>query len=35
MVGKPEENRPIGRPRYGWEGNIRMGVKEMGWEGVE
>jgi hypothetical protein len=24
LVGKPEGNRPLGRPRRGWEDNIRM-----------
>jgi hypothetical protein len=24
LVGKPEEKRPIGRPRLGWEDNIKM-----------
>jgi hypothetical protein len=29
-VGKPE-----GRiPRHGWEDNIRMNLREIGWEGV-
>jgi hypothetical protein len=24
FVGKPEGNRPMGRPRYRWEDNIKM-----------
>jgi hypothetical protein len=24
LVGKPEEKRPLGRPRHGWEDNIKM-----------
>jgi hypothetical protein len=24
LVGKPEEKRPLGRYRHGWEDNIRM-----------
>ena len=24
LVGKPEGKRPLGRPRHGWENNIRM-----------
>jgi len=24
-VGKPEVKRPLGRPRLGWEDNIKMG----------
>jgi hypothetical protein len=23
-VSKPEENRPLGKPRRGWEDNIKM-----------
>jgi hypothetical protein len=29
LVGKPREKRPLGRPRYRWEENINMDVKEM------
>jgi hypothetical protein len=31
---KPERNRSIGTPRLKLEHNIRMGLKEIGWEGV-
>jgi len=27
MVEKPEEMRPLGRPRHRWEDNIRMDVE--------
>jgi len=30
LVGKPEGNRLLGRPRHGWDDNIKMGPKEMG-----
>ena len=30
LVGKPEEKRPLGRPRRRWEDNIVTGFKEMG-----
>ena len=30
LVGKPEGRRPVGRPRYTWENNIRMGLREVG-----
>jgi hypothetical protein len=35
LVGKPEERRPIGRPRRRWVYNIRMDLVEMGldWSG--
>jgi hypothetical protein len=29
-VGKPEGKRPLGRPRYRWEGNIRVDLQEVG-----
>jgi hypothetical protein len=42
-VGKPEGNRPLGRPRCRWEDNIRMDLQEVGcgvwtgfgWLGIE
>jgi hypothetical protein len=24
LVGNPEGNRPLGRPRHGWENNIKL-----------
>jgi hypothetical protein len=33
-VEKPEEKRPLGRPRRRWEDNIRMDLREMRWGGV-
>jgi hypothetical protein len=33
-VGKPEGKRLLGRSSCGWKGNIRMYLKEIGWEGV-
>jgi len=30
LVGKPEENRPLGRPRRRWVDNIRMDFQEVG-----
>jgi hypothetical protein len=35
LVEKPEGKRTLGRPRRRWEGNIRMDLREMGWEGVD
>jgi hypothetical protein len=31
LVGRPEGRRPLGRPRHGWEDNIKMDLPEMGW----
>src|SRR5215475_12568112 len=30
LVGKPEGKRSLGRPRLGWEDNIRMDLQEVG-----
>ena len=30
LVGKPEGNRPLGRPRHIWEDNIEMDLQEVG-----
>ena len=30
LVGKPEEKKPLGRPRRGWEDNIEMDLQEVG-----
>jgi hypothetical protein len=35
LVRKPEGRRARGRPRRRWEDNIRMDLKEIGWEGVD
>jgi hypothetical protein len=34
-VGKPERNRPLGRPRCRWVDNIKMDLKEIGWDSVK
>jgi hypothetical protein len=34
-VGKPEGERPLRRPRRGWEDNIRMDLREIGWGGID
>ena len=30
LVGKPEEKRPLGRPRCRWEDNIKIDLQEVG-----
>jgi hypothetical protein len=32
FVGKPEGKRSLGRPRPRWEYNIRMDLREIGWD---
>jgi hypothetical protein len=34
LVGKPEAERPLGRPRHNWVHNIQMSFGEVGWGGV-
>jgi hypothetical protein len=31
-VGNPEGKRPQGRPRRRWVDNIRMDLREIGWD---
>jgi hypothetical protein len=35
LVGKCEVKRPCRRPRHRWEGNIKMDLRDIGWEGVD
>ena len=30
LVGKPEGKTPLGRPRRGWEDNIKMDLQDVG-----
>jgi hypothetical protein len=30
LVGKPEEKKPLGRPRLRWKDNIRIDLQEVG-----
>jgi hypothetical protein len=34
LVGMPEGKRPLGRPRCRWVDNIKMGLREIGWDGM-
>jgi hypothetical protein len=31
LVGNPEEERQLGRPRRRWVDNIKMDLREIGW----
>jgi hypothetical protein len=35
LVRKPEGKRPQGRPRRRWVDNIKMDLREIGWDGVD
>jgi hypothetical protein len=35
FVGKPEGKRPLGTHRRRCEDNIRMGLREIWWKGVD
>jgi hypothetical protein len=35
LVGKPEVKRPLGRPKRSFEDNIRMELREIGWDGMD
>jgi hypothetical protein len=34
LVGRPKGKRPLGRPRRGWEDNIKMDLREIGINGA-
>jgi hypothetical protein len=35
LVRKPEGKTPLGRPRRRWEGNIKMDLREVGWDRMD
>jgi hypothetical protein len=35
LVGKPEGRRTLGKPRRRWVDNIKMDLREIGFEGVD
>jgi hypothetical protein len=35
LVGKPEGKRPLGRSRSRWVDNIKMELRERGWDGMD
>jgi hypothetical protein len=34
LVGRPEDKRPLGRPRRRWEDNIKLDLREIGIDGA-
>jgi hypothetical protein len=35
LVGITDGEKPLGRPRRGWEDNIKMDLQEVGWVGMD
>jgi hypothetical protein len=35
FVGKPEGKRPLGRARRRWVNNIKMDLRDIGWDGMD
>jgi hypothetical protein len=35
LVGNPEGKRPLRRPRRRWVDNIKMDLREIGWDGMD
>jgi hypothetical protein len=34
-VGKPEGKKPLGRLRSSWVDNIKLDLREIGWDGMD
>jgi hypothetical protein len=34
LVGKPEGKRLLGRPRHRWMDDIKMDLRQIGWDGM-
>ena len=35
FVGTASGKRPLGRPKYRWEDNIKINLQEVGWGGMD
>jgi hypothetical protein len=35
LVGNPERKRPLGRRRRRWVDNIKIDLREIGWDGMD
>jgi hypothetical protein len=35
LVREPEGRRPLGRPKRRWVDNIKMELREIGWDGTD
>jgi hypothetical protein len=34
-VGNPEGKRPLGKPRRRWVDDIKINLREIGWDGMD
>jgi hypothetical protein len=34
LVGKPEGKRPLGRQRHRWVNNVKIDLREIGWDAM-
>jgi hypothetical protein len=35
LMGKPEGKRPLGKPRRRWVDNIKIDLRQIGWDGMD
>jgi hypothetical protein len=35
LAGEPKGKSPLGRPRWRWVDNIKMDLREIGWDGMD
>jgi hypothetical protein len=35
LVENPEGKRPLGRPKHRWVDNIKIDLREIGWDGMD
>jgi hypothetical protein len=35
LMGQPEGKRPLGKPRRRWVDNIKLDLREIGWDGMD
>jgi hypothetical protein len=35
LVGNPERKKPVGRPRRRWVDNIKMDLRDIGWDDAD
>jgi hypothetical protein len=35
LVGRAEGKRQLGKSRRRWEGNFKINLREIGWEGID